>query len=236
MKFPWEDNKNLSPEELEYKRRYANGRIGGHHDSVIDEQMYNKNIDTAGGYQAKVTGDKGELALSSILKSLPDEYHVIDNVLLQTKKGSTQIDHIIVSRYGIFVVETKNHKGLIFGDDYGMVWTQVLNNGHFKFYNPVRQNQGHIDHLSKQLKISPNFMTGVIVFTNENANLANVNSSCCLNIDQFYYFINGFNKPLFSEKLVWQIIKRIDTINKDGYINRQKHIDYVNKKKAKRGW
>ena len=44
-----------------------------------------------------------------------EQYHLIKNVTLPTEDGSTQIDHIIVSKYGVFVVETKNMKGWIFG-------------------------------------------------------------------------------------------------------------------------
>ena len=139
MEYPWEQNNWKSGNN-------DNRTKGGHHESWIDDQMLIKNIETAGGYQAKVTGDQGELKLSSMLKSLPKEYHVIDNVLLQKKKGSTQLDHVIVCPFGIFIIETKNHKGMIFGDSYGQVWTQVLRNGHFKMYSPVLQNQGHIKH------------------------------------------------------------------------------------------
>jgi len=44
-----------------------------------------------------------------------DKYHVLRNVTLPTADGTTQIDHIIVSEYGVFVIETKNMKGWIFG-------------------------------------------------------------------------------------------------------------------------
>ena len=129
-----------------------NGLYGMSSD-MIAEQMMQKNMETSGGYQAKVTGDTGELKLSSILKSLPECYHVMDDVLLQTKRGSTQIDHIIVSPFGIFIVETKNHKGMIFGDTMGRVWTQVLRNGaHNTFYSPVLQNAGHMENLYRQIK------------------------------------------------------------------------------------
>ena len=206
------------------------------HDAIYAE-MERKNIETDGAYQAKITGDVGELKLSAILRSLPEYYHVIDNVLLLKKKGSTQIDHIIVCPFGIFVIETKNHKGMIFGDDAGAVWTQVLKNGgHFKMYNPVHQNIGHIAELSKQIRIPTNYMQGILVFTSDFANLDNVASSCCIVPDMLYDFITSYNRQLFNNKQVWKIIKRIDTVNKDGYINRQRHINYVKRIKDKRGW
>jgi hypothetical protein len=46
-------------------------------------------------------------------------YHSINNVTIPTANGTTLIDHIIVSKYGIFVVETKNIKGWIYDDELG---------------------------------------------------------------------------------------------------------------------
>ena len=197
-----------------------NGLYGMSSD-MIAEQMMQKNMETSGGYQAKVTGDTGELKLSSILKSLPECYHVMDDVLLQTKRGSTQIDHIIVSPFGIFIVETKNHKGMIFGDCYG---------------SPVLQNAGHIKNLVEQTRIPPKFMSGVIVFTNPEVNLMNVNCPFCFQIDSLYSYIASFTTQILGERQVIAAIQRIDKIDTNSYMNRQKHIDYVNSIKEKRGY
>lgn len=203
----------------------------------IEQMKHIKDMETSGGYSAKVSGDRGELELSTVMRSLPGCYHVIDNVLLQTKRGSTQIDHIIVSPFGIFVVETKNHKGMIFGDCQGQVWTQVLNGrGRFKFYSPVLQNYGHIKNLSSQTKIPLSYMQGVIVFTNPEANLVNVNCPFCFTVDMLYEYIASFTVHALSDRQVISAIKRIDAINSDSYMNRQKHVDYVNSIKDKRGY
>lgn len=210
---------------------------GGHWDSQIEERMEIKNLETSGGYQAKLSGDQGELKLSSILKSLPDCYHVLDDVLLQTKKGSTQLDHIVVSPFGVFVIETKNHKGMIFGDCQGRVWTQVLNGrGRFKFYSPVLQNEGHIRNLAAQTHLRLQFMQGVIVFTNNDANLDNVNCPFCFNIDNLYYYMTGFCNVVFNNKQIYEVIKRIDKVDTNSYLNRRKHIEFVNSQKDKRGY
>ena len=203
----------------------------------IEEMQRIKDIETSGGYSAKVSGDRGELELSTVMRSLPDCYHVIDNVLLETKKGSTQIDHIIVSPFGIFIVETKNHKGMIFGDTQGQVWTQVLNGrGRFKLYSPVLQNFGHIRNLSIQTRIPMTYMQGVIVFTNPEVNLMNVNCTFCFTVDMLYSYITKYVHPILSDKLVEKAVKRIDAVNKDSYMNRQKHIEYVNSLKNRRGY
>ena len=241
MGFDWEafDREELSERDMirqSYRMNNPN-MYGGRSNPYLDEVMAAKNMETEGGYYAKISGNVGELSLSSVLNSLPDCYHILDNILLKTKKGSTQLDHVIVSPFGIFVIETKNHKGMIFGDCMGRVWTQVLNgHGHFKLYSPVLQNAGHIHHLSKQSKIPDRFMTGVIVFTNSDANLMNVNCPFCFNVDGVYDYITSFDTPIFSEKMVYQIIKRLDSINKDSYLNRARHVDYVNRTKERRGY
>ena len=79
-------------------------------------------------------------------------YHLIKNVTLPTftnrdvdgkEQGTTQIDHIIVSKYGIFVVETKNMKGWIFGGANQKQWTQQIFKHKSKFQNPLHQNYKH---------------------------------------------------------------------------------------------
>lgn len=218
--------------------------------AAMQEEMARKNWETQGGYQAKTSGNYGEFKLASVLDALPDEFHVINDILLDTTKRkklrngqivkcgqetSTQLDHIIVTPYGIFVVETKNHKGMIFGDMNGTVWTQVLRGRqHYTFYNPLKQNAGHIENLSKQLRIRPDKFQGVIVFTNDEADLRNVQYGCCVRTEQLYDFLMSYTfRVIWSPKQVYEIIHRIDRINKGGYMNVRKHIDFVKKQKER---
>ena len=73
-------------------------------------------------------GVAGEFIVNLPAKLLLDknEYRLIKNVTLPTDDGTTQIDHIIISRYGVFVVETKNMKGWIFGSQNQKTWTQKI--------------------------------------------------------------------------------------------------------------
>ena len=233
---------------------------------VHKQQMVAKNIETGGAYQAAISGMYGEFTVAAVFKSLPDNYHVMNDILLQqgTKlrpyhpekygqspwkivqkngklyevvKKSTQIDHLIVSPYGIFVIETKNHKGWVFGDINSKVWTQTLNgeNGwrsygghsHFTFYNPVTQNKGHIENLSKQLKMPENCMAGMIVFTNPEAYLGNVNCNCCYTLDMLYEAILSYNKPLWTPKETIKVIQAIEKLNSSSYLLNKEHEIYV---------
>jgi len=108
----------------------------------------------------------GEMLVRFSAKFLLDaeEYRAINNVTLQTHDGTTQIDHIFVSRYGIFVVETKNFSGWIFGDEGQATWTQKLFKTSNKFQNPLRQNYRHVKTLEAVLGIPFEKFHSVVVF------------------------------------------------------------------------
>jgi len=92
------------------------------------------------------------------------EYVDINNVTIKTRLGTTQIDHVIISRYGVFVVETKNMSGWIFGREGDPFWTKTNRGNKLKFQNPLHQNESHIRALSKLARISPEKMHSVVVF------------------------------------------------------------------------
>ncbi|GAA3403265.1 NERD domain-containing protein [Paenibacillus hodogayensis] len=98
-------------------------------------------------------GKIGEASIRSKLKKLdPKEYHVLHDIMIQQPDGkTTQIDHLVISRYGVFVIETKNYTGWIMGSERAEYWTQVIYKRKEKLYNPIRQNYGHIKALENFL-------------------------------------------------------------------------------------
>ncbi len=116
-----------------------------------------------------VKGWIGEAASALTQKVLldPKIYTSIHNVTLQTGNGTTQIDHIIVSRHGIFVVETKNMDGWIFGDEKSPQWTQSLFGKKYRFQNPLHQNYRHTKVLEDFLGVGPEKLISVVMFWGE---------------------------------------------------------------------
>ncbi len=112
-------------------------------------------------------GKLSERLVNNELTSLPEEYAVFSDVLFESNGKSTQIDHIVVSPYGVFVIETKGYKGWILGSENGEYWTQNIYGKKYQFYNPLLQNGGHIRFLSYLLKDIhvPRFIP-IIVFDN----------------------------------------------------------------------
>ena len=131
----------------------------------------------------KQKGKRGEQRVHDILSHLPDEYHVLDDVVLKTEKGTTQIDHVVVSKYGVFTLETKNYRGEIYGDDNRQEWTQLIvtevtyakkwwktytyvTKNHF--YNPVKQSIGHALRIKEILSAFPHVkIVPIVVFAGD---------------------------------------------------------------------
>lgn len=108
---------------------------------------------------------QGALAKSLFLDSTI--YFTLNNVTIPASGGTTQIDHIVVSRYGIFVIEAKNMKGWIFGDAKSSQWTQSLFGKKIRFQNPLHQNYRHTQALSEFLDIAPDRFHSVVMFWGE---------------------------------------------------------------------
>uniref|UniRef100_UPI0022E53D58 nuclease-related domain-containing protein n=1 Tax=Clostridium beijerinckii TaxID=1520 RepID=UPI0022E53D58 len=127
---------------------------------------------------SKYKGRYGENEVIKILKRLPKEYIVLNDFLLQNGNKTSQIDHIVLCKKGIFVIETKNYGGYIYGSELDKNWTQIIGKRkiEFEFLNPIIQNKGHIDAIRHNLSLNNKIpIISVVVFSN-NGNIANVNS------------------------------------------------------------
>jgi len=96
------------------------------------------------------SGKDGEAIVRYVLgKNIPQERYVLNNVIIENNGHSTQIDHILIDSRGIFVIETKNHGGRVYGSESSLEWRQYLgrNSSPNKFYNPIIQNRQHIEAL-----------------------------------------------------------------------------------------
>lgn len=95
-----------------------------------------------------IKGKMGEKGVAMTLSFLPkDEYIVLNDLMFKNGSRSTQIDHLVISTHGIFVIETKNYKGWIYGNSHRDYWTQNIWGNRYTLYNPLFQNQNHIKFL-----------------------------------------------------------------------------------------
>ena len=179
----------------------------------------------------KNKGDRGEHYVSNILSSLNEnEYKVLNNVMLRTKNGgTTQIDHIIVSTYGIFVIETKNYSGWIFGNENAEKWMQTIYNERHQFRNPVKQNWSHIYALKDLLTEFRNAQYFPIVVFVGIAELKDIQSKMPVIYDnQLLGLIqrNSVSRCL-SENDVQKVVTMLTTQNIDSEETRAEHIKNI---------
>lgn len=96
------------------------------------------------------------------------DHHLLNHITLRLPDGTTQIDHILISRFGVLVIETKDYKGWIFADSQRPTWTQVFPNGKFQFQNPIFQNMRHLQAVRSLLDfLPPETITSAVVFTGD---------------------------------------------------------------------
>lgn len=121
-----------------------------------EKSVSGKNASPAATKKKKIEstriGELGEHKINIQLDQLSKENKHLWDVMIPNPKsrtGYSQIDHLVITPYCIFVIETKNYNGEIRGNREDQQWS-VSNR--YKMYNPLRQNYGHIKALEGLLK------------------------------------------------------------------------------------
>ncbi|RMD68992.1 MAG: nuclease [Bacteroidetes bacterium] len=156
-------------------------------------------------------GVMGELIVRLSAKLLLNrkDYHVINNVTIPTEDGTTQIDHIIVSRFGVFVVETKNMRGWIFGGAKQKQWTQQIFKTKHRFQNPLHQNFKHTKTLEQSLGLDPSKIFSVVVFVGDSTFKTEMPENVTQGIG-YIRFIKSKTTLILTESEVQQVIEQIE--------------------------
>lgn len=170
---------------------------------------------------------EGMVNLAAKLRLDPNVYHLLKDVTIPAKTGTTQIDHVIVSKFGLFVIETKNYKGWIFADAKSSQWTQVYFKQKHRFQNPLRQNYAHICALSDLLGIPKDKIHGVVCFMGDAKFKAGVPDGVFLE-GRYVNHIESFQTPVFSEAEVAGLLQQIESgrLERGMKTNRQ-HVQHL---------
>lgn len=174
-------------------------------------------------------GITGEFIVNMMakIKLDKDTYHLIKNVTLPTDDGTTQIDHIIVSIYGVFVVETKNIKGWIFGSEHQKMWTQQIYKHKNKFQNPLHQNYKHVKTVQTLLGLDELQVHSLVVFVGESHFKTKVPDNVTYGMGYIRY-IQSKTEIVLTETTKLSIIEAIESgrLTRSLKTNRE-HIQHV---------
>ena len=166
----------------------------------------------AGRFRVYQLQNRGEVAVSNaITKNLTSaKYHLLNNITLPVNNETTQVDHILVSRYGIFVIETKHYKGWLFANPNSQYWTQVIFKQKFKFQNPIRQNDKHLRAVQSLLYFLPKeHIHSVVIFTGD-AEFRTPKPAGVFSIKGFLNFLNAFTEEVISENRLQFCVGKIE--------------------------
>lgn len=190
-------------------------------------------------------GELGEYKIDIQLSQLPKDYMYLNDLFIKNPKSSTgysQIDHVIITPYGLFVIETKNYQGTIYGGKDRKTW---LINGKFKMMNPLMQNYSHIQALKSfiEAKYHPYFIS-VVSFTKRctfkiEEELRKISSTELVIYDvELTQFINRKvavlklqSPPLFLKSEMEMIYNSLVNANITDAAIRKQHIDIIEEKK-----
>jgi len=171
----------------------------------------------------------GEWQVNLLIKFFlnKNDYHLIKNVTLPTDDGTTQIDHIIVSKFGIFVVETKNIKGWIFGSENQKQWTQQIFKHKTKFQNPLHQNYKHVKTLEAFLNAKNNSIFSVIIFIGNSTFKSKMPENVRFSRGGIEY-IKSKTDIVFNRQEIANVIKQVESgrLERSFKTNRQ-HVRHV---------
>jgi len=180
-------------------------------------------------------GARGERWVAKVLQErLPKEYHVLNDIYLPLPDGTTtQIDHIVVSRFGIFVIETKTYSGWIFGDKNSAQWTQSIYRKKSRFQNPLRQNYRHKCALADCLGIPLELFNDIVVF-NGNCQFKTEMPAEVMRRGAVPGYITGkFTTPVLKDSEVSAVVSAISewaaTVGEE---KRKSHVKNLQKKRA----
>ena len=138
-------------------------------------------------------------------------YHLLNHITIKYGSSTTQIDHILVSRHGVFVIETKNYKGWIFANAKQATWTQVLYRLKFKFQNPIHQNHRHVVAVRELLDFLPQDAIKSVVVFSGNAEFKTEKPLGVFTISEMIEYLKGCTEELLSENRVQFAVGRIET-------------------------
>ena len=157
--------------------------------------------------------NRGELLVRKALQKHfhSPNYHLLNHITLKHGDSTTQIDHILVSSYGVFVIETKNYKGWIFANPKHETWTQVLFKAKFKFQNPIHQNHRHVVAVRELLDFLPQEAVKSVVVFSGDAEFKTDMPNGVFTLPMLIEYLSSCTEELLSINRVQFSVGRIET-------------------------
>lgn len=180
-----------------------------------------------------IKGNAGEVVTTHILRELSNEYTIFNNLTIKYQDLYTQIDHVVISPYGVFVIETKVRAGTVYGNSKSRFWKQYSKGSEYKFQNPIRQNYLHVqvikEILSSSVTVNPISIIAFSGFTKLHIYEDTPKSAHVIHISDIAKTIMKSQSPIFTQSELAQIK---ETLKERSLVSRsyeQEHLEYLKK-------
>jgi hypothetical protein len=192
-----------------------------------------RRTDRTGGYRSfgawrfPTFQNSGEALVSRVLLAhfAPPNYHLMNHVTLRMADGTTQVDHILVSRFGVFVIETKDYNGWVFANATEATWTHVYFRQRFRVQNPIIQNYRHVRAVQNLLEfLPPHAVKSVVVFSG-NAEFKTGAPNGVITINQLVGYLKQQTETVMSLNRVQFCVGRLETARLA--ISRETDVEHV---------
>src|SRR5690625_10174 len=157
-------------------------------------------------------------------------YRRFHDVIIPSGNGTTQIDHLLVSPYGLFIVETKNKRGWIFGSQSQKNWTQSLYGNNYSFQNPIRQTFRQKKVIAEFLKVDETVIRTITYFVGNCRFKTELPSNVIRS--RLGKYIKQFKHPILSTEEVDRIVGEIKLYIDKSSITTKDHIRSLYKRHA----
>ncbi len=173
-------------------------------------------------------GKRGEKAAAWYLHRLPSGYVVYSDIMLQTNYGTTQIDHLVISPYGVFVIEVKNMQGIISGHETSESWTQNIYGHRYDMRNPVKQNLAHIIALKSVFKgLAKIPYVSIVAFGHGASINVTVDNAAIIYIGELAQYIRQYGIVYLDREGVSKYCAAIEAANINDDDLRKSHVSNV---------
>jgi hypothetical protein len=149
-------------------------------------------------------------------------YRRFHNLIIPSDNGTAQIDHLLISSYGVFIVETKNKDGWIYGSEEKADWTQILFKEKYSFQNPLRQTYRQKKILANFIHINESYIYPIIYFVGD----SNFKTKMPGNVldSGLARYVKNFTQHVLSSEEVKRVINFIEQHQLNSNLTNTDHV------------
>ena len=163
-------------------------------------------------YRVLLNQNRGEAIVRKLITSnfKSPSFHLLNNITIPFQDGTTQIDHILISTKGVFVIEIKHYSGWIFANEKSKQWMQSIYRVKNQFQNPIHQNFRHIKAIQQLLDFLPKEQIHSIVVFSGSAEFKTPVPNGVFYLHQLINHFNSFQDDVISSNRLEFCVGRLE--------------------------